>query len=334
MDSRRNDRMILALLLLAALLPFVHTLTFGYVMDDTTAIRANPDVEGWGSLLRVWTRPYYGSRDAGLYRPLLMTVFAFLWNLGGHWARWFHVLSVGMHMIVTVLVFRLLERTTQRWPAVLAALWFATHPLHVEAVANIANSAEVFVALWTCALALWLKRIDSHAEHVSWRDATVAGAMYLGAFFTKESGAVAPLLAALWVWGCRDWRGWQTAPATVTMSTWRAWLDRWSRVIVASVVAGAIVFGARIVVLGGALSHDSIASPGLYELSAPRRILAMLALGPTILRLLIWPAAPKPHYGPTMLNVPGTPLLAVLTLTLVVGLVAFGVWLARRGDRR
>jgi hypothetical protein len=327
MPERSIDRAIIVALLIAAFVPFARTLSFGYVMDDTTVIRANTALQGWGSLLRVWTQPYFGLRDSGLYRPLLMTLFALIWNAGGHWPLWFHAVCIAMHMTATLLVWRLLRSGISRWPAVLGAVWFAVHPVHVEAVANIANSSEVLVALWTCALALWLARIDEHRDRVAWKDAAVAGALYLAAFLTKESGAVAPLLAALWHWG------WQRTPGARTPRSAAQLIARWRPVLVAWGVAAVVVIVARHLVLGGPVSEASIAPSGLYELSALQRAWAMLSLGPTILRLLIWPGPPTPYYGPSVLAQPAAATWATLTVVTVLAVLAVGAWLAKP-DRR
>jgi tetratricopeptide (TPR) repeat protein len=328
LPERSIHRAIIVVLLIAAFAPFARTLAFGNVMDDTTVIRANAVRQGWGSRLKVWTQPYFGLRDSGLDRPLLMVLFAFVWNAGGHWPLWFHAVCVAMHMTATLLVWRLLRSGVSRWPAVLGALWFAVHPVHVEAVANIANSSEVFVGLWTCALALWLARIDENPGRIPWTRATVAGALYLAAFLTKESGAVAPMLAALWLWG------WHKASETRTPRSFAQLVARWRPVLVAWGAAALIVIVARHFVLGGPVSEASIAPSGLYELSASQRAWAMFSLGPTILRLLIWPGPPTPYYGPSVLAQPGAATWATLTIVTVLAVLSVGAWLAKRGDRR
>jgi protein O-mannosyl-transferase len=314
---RRANRLIILALLCAALVPYLASLSFGYVMDDTTAIRSNPDMNGWRSLLTVWTHPYggEGSPFFGLYRPLTMAMFAFVWNAGGHWALWFHVLAVLLHAVATRLVYQMLTRISARIPAFLGALWFAVHPVHVEAVANVANSSEVLVALWTCLLALLLARASERSVEMTWRAAAGAGALYLAAFLSKESGAVAPVLALLWVW----MRG---------GDVWRL-----KRAGIAFLAAALVVNVARVAVLGGPVSGEPIGTPGIAELSTFERVRAMLALGPRIAALLIWPRTLNPHYGPTVFP-SNVALLSVVTLTAGLLVVALAAWRARAGDRR
>ncbi|MGH7678946.1 MAG: hypothetical protein ACRENU_10805 [Gemmatimonadaceae bacterium] len=323
------DRLVVAILLVAAVAPFARTVMFGYVMDDTMVIRSNPDLAGWGSLWRVWTHGYGGEDSSylGLYRPLTMTVFAFVWNAGGHWPLWFHAVAIAMHAGATILVWRVARLGVSRGPAALAALWFAVHPVHVEAVANVANSSEVMVAIWTCLLTLQLAHGSRTAAPISWAAAAVAGALYLAAFLSKESGAVAPILAALWVWGCRR----------DEMSTDRgpAWIARrWRPVLVAWAVVAVVVVLVRSAVLGGPITGQTIAAPGIDELSAAGRLRAMLSLGPVLLGLLTWPRQINPHYGPTTFPTAGATSIALLTLVALAAVLGIAARLAVRGDRR
>jgi tetratricopeptide (TPR) repeat protein len=324
-----SNRLITVALIVASLAPFAGTLSFGYVMDDTTAIRSNPDMDGWDSLWKVWAHGYGGGRFPffGLYRPVTMAVFAFVWNAGGHWPLWFHLLAISMHAITTVLVWRLLVRAVGRNPATLAALWFAVHPVHVEAVANVANSSETLVAIWTCALALYLRRLDDRHEPISWAQALTAGVLYLAAFLSKESGAVAPVLAALWVWGGRR----PQMPSAGAGAP--ALANRWWRVGVSCGAAAVVVLTLRSFVLGGPVTGESIAIPGLVELSAFERVRAMLSLGPKILRLLVWPVMLNPHYGPTSFPASSN-WLALATVSVLAVATSAAIRLAKRGDRR
>lgn len=322
-----SDRLIITLLAIAALIPFAQTLGFGYVMDDTTVIRSNPGIDGWGSLLRVWTQEYGNTpHSSGLYRPVTMALFAVVWNAGGHWALWFHALAVAMHVIATVLVWRVLATGLDRWPAMFAALWFAVHPVHIEAVANVANSSEVLVAIWTGTLMLYLARVDERPARVSWSTAVIAGLLCLAAFLSKESGVTAPLLAALWLWGWRRRSSGQTSARQTVAKWWPA--------LAACVVAAAFVFLLRALILGGAVTRVSIAAPELGLLSGPQRVTAMLSLGPTILGLLFWPRTHNPYYGPNVLTAPYAPWWAAATILFLLLVVLAAGWLAKRGDRR
>jgi hypothetical protein len=309
-------------LVLAAVLPFVQSVAFGYILDDTYAIRGNVTLRGWDSLGRVWTEQFGGDGGPfyGLYRPVTMTLFAFVFNAGARWPVWFHIVAIAAHAAVSVVVLRLLLRGVQRTPAVLLALWFAVHPVHVEAIANITNSSEILVALWTCVLASQLWRVADAGRKATWRDAAVAGALYLGAAFSKESGIMAAPIALLFAWG---WH--HDARALDTRAEWQ----RWKTVLAAFGLAVMVVMAARALVLGGPVAGRAIAAIALEGMTDGDRIVAMLALGPTVAGLLLWPMVLNPHYGPSIFSTsPASTYLwfgvtiAVLTVAIVVSVRA------------
>ena len=318
-SDRRTERLAILLLIVAAVAPFLRTLLFGYVMDEVTAIRSNSDLEGWASLARVWSREY-GSPDApfvGLYRPFTMMVFAVLRNVGHGWPVWFHLLAVVLHTVATVCVWKLLRRGVSGGAALFGAVLFAVHPVHVEAVANVANVSEVLVAIWSVLLALHLSRADR--DNTLWH-AAIAGLLFFLALTSKESGAVAPVLALICVWG------WSAGQAHGARPSLRA-------VTIAWVVALVVVITLRWQVLGGPVSGRSIAAPGLDTLSFGERVWSMLSLGPIVGGLLLWPTRINPGYGPSVFA-GATSLRAAATLIVIATVIAACVLAARRGDRR
>src|SRR5437879_1206938 len=242
-----------------------------------------------------------------------MAIFAVIWNGAHKFAIAFHFFALAMHALATLLLWRLLRRATSRWAAAAAALWFAVQPVHVEAVANITNSSEVIVALFALLLALVV------APPRGWRLAA-AGLIYAAAMLAKESGAVIPALALIAVWA---WRKPHDGALKVDRREWAPVLVVWACLAIAVAIV-------RHMVLGGLVSGGSIAAPGIDELSAPRRIWAVLSLGERVLALLFWPGAQNPHYGPTVFGSGGSALANVVVLA-VWGVAAVRF---RHGDSR
>ena len=343
----RFDAGIRILLIVAAFAPFLGSLFYGYIYDDTGIILRNPVINGWGSLVAVWKHPYWangGPETGGLYRPLLMAIFAVIWNGFHHFAIAFHLFAVALHATATVLLWRVLRRATSTWAAAGAALWFAVQPVHVEAVANIANSSEVLVGVWTLLLVLLLLPSSDGAaarttpEAPGWQRAAMAALLYAAALLTKESGAVAPALALIAVWGWKpsgssrfegpEPRSSNLDPRSSNLEPrsrgWLPLIGLWTFVALA-------VAAARRAVLGGFMGSASIAAPGLDGLSAWERVWAMLSLGGRVARLMIWPTVQNPHYGPSMLpQVTGPTAAAVVTVAVIVVAVAASLWLACR----
>ena len=320
LPERTRARALTTVLVLVAVAPFLQSLTFGYVFDDTYAILGNASLRGWSSIGRVWLEQFGGDGGPffGLYRPVTMTLFAILFNAGAKWPLWFHIAALALHGGAAVLVWRLLRHTLGTWPAYIAALWFAVHPVHVEAVANVTNASEVLVTVWTVLLALYL--LQRRAMQESWREAIIAAALYLAAMLTKESGAMAAPVAALVVWG------WHRDPLTVAQLS-----KRWWRTAVACAFAVVVVAVTRAIVLGGPVTGQPIAALGIAGMTGAERVVAMISLVPRVAELLVWPQGINPHYGPSAFPTQRTAYAALGALMIVGALAAC---MLRRPDRR
>lgn len=316
----------------AAFVAYARSLTFGFIYDDTTVIRSNPQIQNWSAVLHAFAQPYWGTDRAisGLYRPLFVSTLGVLWNATNHAPLWFHLFAVLLHVAASVAVFRLAARAAGNSAAAIGALWFAVQPVHVEAIASVANTSEIIVALLALGLGSMAGRAASTnaREPLSWGWSVVAALVFGAACLVKESGVMIPALALsfamLWRRPPMDW------PRTRTEFA----LSRWWRVIVAMAIMLAMVTLARVAVLG-TLVPATIAAPGLLGLTFAQRAWSMLALGPVAMRVLLIPEALNPHYGPTYITgATGPSWDAVATIVVLLAAIAIGVSLAIKGDSR
>ena len=318
-----------AALIVLAVAPLLPTLRAAFVYDDTTIIRDNVLLRGWGAIARVWGEPYWPS-DAlttlGLYRPLHIAMLAAVWNVTGGGALWFHLYALLLAALTMLVVWYILRRGVGRMAALVGAAWFATQPLHVEAVASVANTSELLVTLCTAGLIRTLgTRVPDNASSSDVQRALLVGLLAAAALAAKESGLLALPLAALTVWGWQRRDTGSVSFVTFARSNVRAWT--------AGCVGIVAVLLARLVVLGAPVSHGSIAAQGLDGVSAADRVVAMMSLWPRIAMMLAWPSSLSPYYGPTIFpeHAGG---LALLSGLVVLSLALIVVELARRGDRR
>jgi cytochrome c-type biogenesis protein CcmH/NrfG len=316
------------MLALAALLPMLPTLRGAFVYDDTTIIRDNATLRGWAALARVWSEPYWphnGADVSGLYRPLHVAVLSAVWNASGGSPTSFHLYALALYFLVVVLVWRLLRAGSSLSATAVGTFWFATNPLHVEAVASVANSSELLVVAFTIALTILVRGGDGDVGAVrGWRDGFLAALLTAAAVLSKESGLFALPLAALTAWG---WR--RNAAARDD----RRFIRNNARLWLGGVAAIVVVLLARAVVLGAPVSRVAIAAPGLDRLSPGDRLAAMLSLWPRIAGMLLWPSDLSPYYGPTILPLHRAALAGVAAL-VAIAVIVWTTLVARRGERR
>ena len=110
----------------------------------------------WSNLETVFTRFFDGN-----YHPLTLLSLMADHHLGGMDARVFHFTNIALHLITTAGVFWLiLLLAGDPRLAVLAAVLFGVHPLHVESVAWISERKDVLYAL------LFVASLIAYVHHV------------------------------------------------------------------------------------------------------------------------------------------------------------------------
>ena len=143
---------------IAAALLYQGVRTLGFVRDDHDLIEANPYLRAGGWLGKLLTSDFWSSSGgaSGLWRPLVVLSY---WIDGriGHWQpTWFHAANVLAHALATAALTTLIAGAgVGSGAALMAGLWFASMPAHVESVAWISGRTDVLCALFAfAALAL------------------------------------------------------------------------------------------------------------------------------------------------------------------------------------
>jgi len=281
----------------AAMLVYANALANGFVLDDGGVIVRNPLVTSPASAWRAFALPYWPEAiGGGQYRPLGILSFAFDWVVSGGDARWFHAVNVLWHALATLMVWLLAAELLAPVAAGIAALLFAVHPVHVEAISNVVGRLEPMGTVFAIAALL------AHR-----RSGWMAVPFFALGLLSKESAIVFLALAA--------------ANDFVLERDWRASL-RLRRQMYAAY--GAVTAAYAVVLL--AVFHAR-------EMTAPARVFAGTTFGsrlelvarviPHYARLLIAPADLSASYAPNVIS--PSPGLSAMTLLGAVIAVLLGV---------
>jgi Flp pilus assembly protein TadD len=319
------------LVALVAAAPYLASIGYGFVYDDGPIIANNPALHAPSGLLTAWRVAYWPAEwgRAGLYRPVVQCIYALLWNASGGSPWLFHSYAVVLYAACAVAVLLLLARALPGRAAIIGALLFAADPLHVEAVANVAGSAEVVAALASIACVMVIVRaFDERDGAIGWSSATASALLFGVALGAKESAATVPALVVLCVWG---WRAPQEgAPRNVKAVLARGW-----RVWASYVIVLALMILARRVVLGGFSPPATALAAGLDGETMTQRWWTMTAAWPLVAHLLLLPTRLSMHYGPTTV-IPhhAATAIAIAAIVTVAAAIAAAWEIAKRGDRR
>jgi protein O-mannosyl-transferase len=314
-----KSRRPVLLVSVVALLASVTSLGNRFALDDLPIILSNPRVH---SLAAPWTylsQTYWPpERGPALYRPLTILGFALEWAVGGGAPLVFHLASVFLYIVACVAVFWLADCLLPRPAALIAALLFAVHPVHVEAVGNIVGQAEPLVGL-LLALAVGLYVRARRRGPLTPRHGVALAALYGLGLMAKEHAAVLPGLLVLAELLVVDDRG--TGP--------RRRGEQLLPTLLAQTAVLVAFWTVRTTVTGGLVGRDW--HPAFRSGDTGIRIWTALGVVPEWARLLLFPAHLSADYNPQEIPV-GTGLgprqaLGLVVLTVLAGFVA---WAWRR----
>jgi len=154
-----NERWKVVLLLAAAMLVYANTLVNGFAFDDDSYIFRNQVVTN--PSIRALLAP---TKFNNVVRPVTFATLALNLAVGGAHPFGYHLFNLLLHAAVVLLLYMVLRRLLGTLPeggavSLMAALLFAVHPIHTEAVASIVGRSEVLAAGFL--LAAWLLHLQN-----------------------------------------------------------------------------------------------------------------------------------------------------------------------------
>lgn len=307
-----------------------------FVLDDTRLIRDNVRIRSLANLPHLFASSYWDLEGTqGLYRPLVLATYALNYAVHGLATPGYTGVNLALHAAVSLLLFTLIRRIGgSLFVAGAAAIAFAVHPVHTEAVTGVAGRTELLAALFML-LAMNLHQLASADGRRAYVYRAATAAAFACALLSKESAMtlllVLPAMDALFP-GTRS----DGQPTT-----------SWRRIVAGYLPLAAVAFiylAVRHAVLGGITIVEGTIAP----LDNPMVPVTTLPLGERMgatsgqawmtafavvaeyARLLAWPARLSPDYSfdqiPLVTTVVDSRfLLGVAVVALCVGGIV-GLW--------
>lgn len=307
----------------AALAVLVHlgALANGFAYDDNILILGDEGLRSFSGLFDRLLQPSWPAafaEEIGAWRPVTTGTWALTWIASDGSPVAFHALGIGLHALATALGVLLLAHIVPLPAAAAAGLLFAVHPVHVEAVANVAGTAEPLSAV--LALAALLVHVRGGRTY-GWPRVLVVTALYTLALLAKEGAVIVPILIVL-----LDGVRWD-----VSVRAWQTWVrERW--VLFASMTAAlAAVLAARHAVIG-AIAAASYPAGAEVLRTAPRSW-TVFSTWPEVVRLMVFPLDLVADYGSSVIPIAyGWTPSAILGAVLGLGAFCAALALWRRGE--
>jgi tetratricopeptide (TPR) repeat protein len=158
--SKIRERVLIAGLILLTIFIYFNTLKSDFTnYDDDTHITKNEDIK---SLDPAHLKKIFTSYYVGMYQPATTLTFAIEYRFFKYNPLFYHLNNLLLHLLNVLLVFWLIKILTKRHEAALiTALLFAVHPMHVESVAWITERKDVLYSFfYLLSLIFYLRYID------------------------------------------------------------------------------------------------------------------------------------------------------------------------------
>ena len=170
----------------------------GFVWDDRvfTEARAVRDLDG---LWRIYFSPSEIENEAH-YWPLVYTTFWLEHKLWGYAPTGYHIVNVLLHLVNTLLLWRLIARLAVPGAWILAAA-FAVHPLHVESVAWVIERKDVLSGLfYLAAFSTYIRFVQEKRSGQGRKHYLLALALFALGLLCKSIVVTLPAALSIYHW--------------------------------------------------------------------------------------------------------------------------------------
>lgn len=196
---------IIFFLLAISWLIYHPVILYQFLGDDYPLIAQNLFIRSFENIFNLFSRTYISSLDEAnfdrwivgsgelSYRPLTTLSYMIDYFFWGVNPEGYHLTSLCLHSANVILFFFLTRQLFQEtWIAVLAAIFFATHPVNAEAVSIISYRSDLLVALLS--MGTFISYLQVRQRSRSWPHYFISYIFFGMALFVKESAIILPLL--------------------------------------------------------------------------------------------------------------------------------------------
>jgi len=294
-----------ACIVLTGAVAYFPSLGGDFIRDDKDLIKNNEYIREWKHLPKIFTHDVAaGSRSYhGFYRPIQMFTYSMEYALWKDNPLPYHITNTVLHLMASMLLFKLLLVMFEPFPAFAAALLYTVHPIHSEAVMYISGRNDplslVFMLL---TYILYLKGLNSDSH---WRTTWICVCFVL-ALLSKETSIIFPFFILIY---------------HISFHT----MPQWKRVVPLLLMAMAFLI-LRVTIL----SSKTI-DMGWAIKSLPERVPGFFVAISYYLQLLIWPSDLYFRFG-----MPLFPLFcarSLLGMFLILALLSSALYSRHRNHR-
>ena len=172
---------------------YLNTLSNGFVYDDVDQVLNNHWIKDVNYIREIFFSDAWGFKEEGIsnyYRPVMHLIYMAEYHAFNLKSWGFHLINIIFHAGVTILVFFIASMFVNKGFSLIAAILFAAHPIHTEAVAWVGGIPELsFTFFFLFSFYLYAIR-----DILGRRGIILSLISFLFAALCKETALILPLL--------------------------------------------------------------------------------------------------------------------------------------------
>lgn len=182
------------LLVVVVCVCYHNSLDCGFVFDDASAILDNKDLRPTTPISNLfwndfWGTPMHKEQSHKSYRPLCVVTFRLNYLFSELEPTGYHLVNLVLHAVVCIMFMRMCTLFFNETTSFVAALLFAVHPIHTEAVTGVVGRAEMLSSIfYLAAFMSYAKCTGRRKLKTAWKQLFTTVFFVTIAMLCKEQG--------------------------------------------------------------------------------------------------------------------------------------------------
>jgi hypothetical protein len=179
---------------------YTNSLNGKFLYDDSLLIETNPSIKNPSEILHSFKETLFKGvgRSTTFYRPLQMASYVINYMVCQLDVRGYHLVNILLHIAVALSIFWLVfVLFNNNILALITTALFVVHPIHTEAISYISGRCDPLASLFILLFMIsYIKILDKDSLLI--KDYFFLLLFSLGAFFSKETSIILPVLILLY----------------------------------------------------------------------------------------------------------------------------------------
>lgn len=195
-----NTFVYVFILVIVVFVSYFNSLAGSFLWDDESLIVNNTIIRSLRNIPALFEPDAWPTQYAKFYRPMQLFTYALDYLLWGTNPWGYHLTNILLHTLNSILLFFFISFFIKnKTAAFFAALFFAVHPLHTEAVSYISGRADILALGGLLGMLICFFHDSNKRVHLV---ASMCGLMlmYIVSLFSKEIAIIFPLVLVIIMW--------------------------------------------------------------------------------------------------------------------------------------